>query len=116
MTVTVVDEYVAEAVRLEGILGLLAEVQWLTQSGAGGWSVADVVLHLAQSDEGVVASAGGADRPEGAPRPARLMTGWPRWWMRNGPRRRRSSHGGGGHATLRWKRCVLPIRRCRCNG
>lgn len=66
MTVTVVDDYVAEAVRLEGILGLLTEAQWLTQSGADGWSAADVVLHLAQSDEGVVASAGGADRPEGA--------------------------------------------------
>jgi uncharacterized protein (TIGR03084 family) len=60
-----VDDFVAEAVRLEGILGLLTEAQWLTESGADGWSVADVVLHLAQSDEGVVASAGGADLREG---------------------------------------------------
>ena len=34
---TVVDDYVAETVRLEGILGLLTEAQWLTESGADGW-------------------------------------------------------------------------------
>ena len=56
----VIDDYVAESVRLEGILALLTEAQWLAQSGADGWSVADVVLHLAQSEESVVASAGGA--------------------------------------------------------
>jgi uncharacterized protein (TIGR03084 family) len=66
VTVAVVDDYVAEAARLEDILGALTEAQWLTESAADGWSVADVVLHLAQSDEGVVASARGADRPEGA--------------------------------------------------
>ncbi len=64
-TVAVVDDFVAEAVRLESILGLLTEEQWQTESGADGWSVADVVLHLAQSDEGVVASVGGADPREG---------------------------------------------------
>ena len=62
---TVVDDFVAETVRLEGILGLLTEAQWLTESGADGWSVTDVVLHLAQSDEGVVASVGGGDPREG---------------------------------------------------
>jgi len=66
VTDTVVDDYVAEAARLESILGLLTEAQWLTESGADGWSVADVVLHLAQSDEGVVASLGGANPREGA--------------------------------------------------
>jgi hypothetical protein len=35
MAVTVVDDYVAEAMRLEGILALLTEAQWLTQSGRG---------------------------------------------------------------------------------
>jgi uncharacterized protein (TIGR03084 family) len=64
--VTVVDDYVAETVRLESILGLLTEAQWLTESGADGWSVADVVLHLAQSDEGVVSSVAGADPLAGA--------------------------------------------------
>ncbi len=59
------DDLIAEAMRLESILGLLTEAQWLTESSATGWSVADVVLHLAQSDEGVVASVGGANPREG---------------------------------------------------
>jgi len=63
--VAVVDDFVAEGLRLQGILGLLTEAQWQTESSAVGWSVADVVLHLAQSDEGVVASAGGGDPREG---------------------------------------------------
>ena len=62
---TVIDDYVAETVRLEGILGLLTEAQWLAPSAADGWSVADVVLHLALSDEKVVASAAGASPREG---------------------------------------------------
>jgi uncharacterized protein (TIGR03084 family) len=61
VAVTVIDDLVAEGTRLEGILGALTESQWLTQSDARGWSVADVVLHLAQSDEGVVASAAGTN-------------------------------------------------------
>jgi uncharacterized protein (TIGR03084 family) len=66
MSVAVVDDYYAETVRLEEILGSLTEAQWRTESGASGWSVTDVVLHLAQSDESVVASADGADPREGA--------------------------------------------------
>ncbi|HEX4091746.1 MAG TPA: maleylpyruvate isomerase family mycothiol-dependent enzyme [Trebonia sp.] len=54
------DDFVAEALRLQGVLGLLTQAQWQAASQADGWSVADVVLHLAQSDESVVASAGGA--------------------------------------------------------
>ena len=65
MAFEVVDDYLAETARLEGILSTLTEAQWLTESGASGWSVADVVLHLAQSDETVVASASGADPREG---------------------------------------------------
>jgi len=64
--VTVIDDYVAETVRLQGILGLLTEAQWLAPSAADGWSIADVVLHLAQSDENVVASAAGASPRMGA--------------------------------------------------
>ena len=52
--------------RLDGILGLLTEAQWLADSAADGWSVADVVLHLAQGDEGVAASAGGTVPRAGA--------------------------------------------------
>ena len=58
---TVMDDFVAETVRLQGILGLLTQAQWQADSGADGWSVADVVLHLAQSDEAVARSADGAD-------------------------------------------------------
>ena len=61
---TVMDDFVAEALRLQGILGLLTRAQWQAESGADGWSVADVVLHLAQSDEAVAASADGADHRE----------------------------------------------------
>lgn len=62
---TVLDDFVAEGARLESILGSLTEAQWLADSGAVGWSVADVLLHLAQSDEGVVSSVGGVYRREG---------------------------------------------------
>ena len=58
---TVFDDLAAEQDRLDGILSDLSPAQWLEESGAAGWSVADVVLHLAQSEEGVVASASGRD-------------------------------------------------------
>ena len=63
---TVIDDLVAEAVRLDSILSLLTEAQWLADSAADGWSVADVVLHLAQGDEGVATSAGGTGPRAGA--------------------------------------------------
>lgn len=47
----------AEQERLEKILAELDEEQWLSASGAAGWSIADVVLHLAQSEEAVEATA-----------------------------------------------------------
>ena len=48
------DDLEAEEDRLEAILARLSEEQWLSPSGAAGWSVADVVLHLAQTEEAVV--------------------------------------------------------------
>ncbi|MDN3351969.1 maleylpyruvate isomerase family mycothiol-dependent enzyme [Actinomadura sp. DC4] len=57
---TIFDDLVAEQDRLEEILGLLSPAQWESPSGADGWTVADVVLHLAQSEEGVVTSVNGA--------------------------------------------------------
>jgi uncharacterized protein (TIGR03084 family) len=59
------DDLAAEQDRLEGILLVLNNEQWLTESGAAGWSVADVVLHLAQSEEGVVSSVGGSELRDG---------------------------------------------------
>lgn len=55
------DDLQAEQDRLEGILAGLDEAQWTSPSAAAGWTVTDVVLHLAQSEEAVVASATGAD-------------------------------------------------------
>jgi uncharacterized protein (TIGR03084 family) len=57
---TIFDDLTAEQDRLEGILAGLDETQWTAPSGAEGWTVADVVLHLAQSEEGVLATAAGA--------------------------------------------------------
>ncbi|HXY94631.1 MAG TPA: maleylpyruvate isomerase family mycothiol-dependent enzyme [Acidimicrobiia bacterium] len=46
----------AEQDRLEAILDALDDDAWTTESGAPGWTIADVVLHLAQSEEAVVAT------------------------------------------------------------
>jgi len=56
---TVFDDLGAEQDRLAGILSGLDEAQWRSTSGAAGWTIADVVLHLAQSEESVVATASG---------------------------------------------------------
>ncbi|MGD0703175.1 MAG: maleylpyruvate isomerase family mycothiol-dependent enzyme [Trebonia sp.] len=67
---TVFDDLVAEQDGLDTILGRLDDAEWAAASAAAGWSVADVVLHLAQSEEAVAASTAGislADRsPDGA--------------------------------------------------
>lgn len=57
------DDLEAEEERLEALLSGLDEASWSAQSAAPGWSVADVVLHLAQSEELVVATLGGPVRP-----------------------------------------------------
>jgi len=54
---SVFDDLATEQERLEKILLGLDEAQWLSPSGAAGWTIADVVLHLAQSEEGVEATA-----------------------------------------------------------
>jgi uncharacterized protein (TIGR03084 family) len=58
---TVFDDLAAEQERLAGILGGLHEAQWMSPSGAAGWTIADVVLHLAQSEEAVVVTVSGGD-------------------------------------------------------
>ncbi len=62
-----VEDLEAEQDRLSGILDRLDGRQWCSPSAAEGWSVADVVLHLAQSEEFVVASFSGATSSPGAP-------------------------------------------------
>ena len=61
---SIFDDLGAEQERLEKILIGLDDAQWRSPSAAQGWTIADVVLHLAQSEEAVVATV--AHRP---PRP-----------------------------------------------
>lgn len=49
----VLGDLIDEYDRIETILANLTHDQWNAQSGAPGWSVADTVLHLALSEEGV---------------------------------------------------------------
>ncbi|MGD9704539.1 MAG: maleylpyruvate isomerase family mycothiol-dependent enzyme [Acidimicrobiia bacterium] len=49
----VLHDLVAEYDRLEVILAGLTPAQWSASSGADGWTVRDVVTHLAQTEEGV---------------------------------------------------------------
>jgi len=52
----VIDDLEAEQDRLENLLAPLDDDQWASPSAAEGWSISDVVLHLAQTEEGVVAA------------------------------------------------------------
>jgi uncharacterized protein (TIGR03084 family) len=49
-----IDAMAAEQDRLEAILADLDDAAWGAPSGAPGWTVSDVVLHLAQTEEAVV--------------------------------------------------------------
>jgi uncharacterized protein (TIGR03084 family) len=60
-TAAILDDLEAEQERLEAILDGLDDASWRSPSAADGWSVADVVLHLAQTEEAVVVSAAGGD-------------------------------------------------------
>jgi uncharacterized protein (TIGR03084 family) len=64
--VAIFDDLIAEQDRLENILNGLDEPAWGSPSGAPGWTVTDVVLHLAQTEEAVRASVAGADLGVGA--------------------------------------------------
>jgi uncharacterized protein (TIGR03084 family) len=57
------EDLEAEEDRIEEMLAGLSTGQWLAESGAPGWSVADTVLHLAQSEEAVVSTATQAGGP-----------------------------------------------------
>ena len=70
---TIFDDLEAEEDRLERILAGLDEAQWASPSAADGWTIADVVLHLAQSEEAVAASAAGTlASPDTPGRPSSL--------------------------------------------
>jgi uncharacterized protein (TIGR03084 family) len=55
--VDVFDDLAAEYRQLDAVLEALSPEQWAAPSDAPGWSVADVVLHLAQSEEAVAGPA-----------------------------------------------------------
>jgi len=59
----VFDELRAEDAKIYSMLSSLPESDWNCLSSCEGWTVADVVLHLAQTDEAVVASITGAGFP-----------------------------------------------------
>jgi uncharacterized protein (TIGR03084 family) len=62
MSSEIFDDLEAEQAGLEEILSAMPERDWRGPSAAAGWSVADVVLHLAQTEEAVAATAtGGAE-------------------------------------------------------
>jgi uncharacterized protein (TIGR03084 family) len=60
----VVADLAAEQERIESLLDGLSDAQWASPSAAPGWSVTDVVIHLAQTEELVSASIAGAGRAE----------------------------------------------------
>jgi uncharacterized protein (TIGR03084 family) len=70
----VFDDLEAEDDQLEAVLAALGDDEWAASSGAPGWKVVDVVVHLAQTDEAVVqTTAGGSlSRLWGQGRPGSL--------------------------------------------
>ena len=52
----VLQDLVDEYTRLDEILGGLSHAEWSSPSGAPGWSITDVVVHLSRNEEGVVTS------------------------------------------------------------
>lgn len=71
----------AQTDRLNDILSKLDDEQWSAPSLCPGWSVCDVVLHLAQTEEGVAATIAGSDMvipSEGASNIDEAMEHWVR--------------------------------------
>lgn len=63
-SVDTIGDLAAEQERLESLLDPLTPEQWAQPSAAPGWSIADVVLHLAQTEEAVALSVAHATRPD----------------------------------------------------
>jgi uncharacterized protein (TIGR03084 family) len=53
------DDLQAEQEQLDAVLAELPPEAWNSASAAEGWTIADVVLHLAQTEEAVAATAAG---------------------------------------------------------
>ena len=63
----VIDDLAAEQAAIDRMLAGIDDATWDAPSGAPGWSVADVVLHLAQSEEAVVLSTTGTSLADALP-------------------------------------------------
>src|SRR3954468_22483954 len=59
----VIEDLAAEQDHIEALLGKLSPADWRAPSAAAGWTVADVVLHLAPTEEGVCAALGEGQLP-----------------------------------------------------
>jgi uncharacterized protein (TIGR03084 family) len=60
VAVEIFDDLAAEYDRLDGIFAGLSAADWASPSAAAGWRVVDVLLHLAQAEEVVVATVTGS--------------------------------------------------------
>jgi len=60
---TIFDDLEAEQDRLEEILDGFDAAEWDMPSAAPGWTIADVILHLAQTEETVVQVVASTDEP-----------------------------------------------------
>lgn len=58
----VIADLAAEQERLEELLAGLTDEQWASPSGAPGWTITDVVIHLAQTEELVSATLANGGR------------------------------------------------------
>jgi uncharacterized protein (TIGR03084 family) len=76
------DDLEAEQERLEAIFAGLDDAAWAAASAAAGWSVADVVLHLAQTEEVVLANAAGGDFGDRGDRAAGTLDELMDQWVR----------------------------------
>lgn len=69
----------AESTQLQGMLASLGHAEWDASSRCRGWSVSDVVLHLAQTEEAVTAFITGSDLGipmQGAANVDEVMSQW----------------------------------------
>jgi uncharacterized protein (TIGR03084 family) len=71
--VEIFDDLEAEYDRLDRVFADLSEADWASPSQAAGWSVVDVLLHLAQTEESVVATVTGAPAQSDALTPNRTV-------------------------------------------
>jgi uncharacterized protein (TIGR03084 family) len=67
VTVDVIDDLAAEQQQIDRMLAGIDDASWEAPSGAVGWTIADVVLHLAQSEEAVVLSTQGTSLADALP-------------------------------------------------